>query len=286
MRAAAVHMVCNEDTASNVDQAADLIRRAAREGATYVQTPEMTTLLTQTPSVLFQETARAKTDAACLRFAALAKELSITLHIGSMAVAHDESTLAGLKIANRAHVFGPDGALLAQYDKIHMFDVDLDHGESWRESAIYKAGQKAVLANLPEGAKLGLGICYDVRFAALFRAYAQAGAHILSAPAAFTRQTGAAHWHVLQRARAIECGAFMVSAAQGGDHADGRDTFGHAIIVDPWGHVLAETGAQGPDLAVADLDMAAVTVARRKIPALTHDRTIGLACAVQGSDAA
>lgn len=286
MRAAAIHMVTGQDTKANIEQATDLIHKAASEGATYIQTPEMTTLLAQSSAVLARETTPEITDAARTRFATLAQELSVTLHIGSMAVALPDSRADALKIANRAHLFGPNGALLTTYDKIHMFDVDLDHGESWRESAIYAAGDRAVLVDLPTGATLGIGICYDVRFAALFRTYAQAGAHILSAPAAFTRQTGAAHWHVLQRARAIECGAFMISAAQGGDHDDGRETFGHAIIIDPWGKILAETGAEGPDLAIADLDLSAVAAARQKIPALTHDRAFPLLRVAQGSDAA
>ena len=204
------------------------------------------------------------------RFSALAAELGIVLHIGSLAL-----KAPGNRIANRAFVFGREGELLARYDKIHLFDVDLPGGESWRESAVYHPGDRAIVVDLP-WAKLGVAICYDIRFPQLFRAEAHAGAEVLTAPAAFTRQTGEAHWHVLQRARAIENGAFVISAAQAGRHADGRETFGHSIIVSPWGEVIAEAGGEGPEVIVAEIDPARVADARQRIPALRNERPFAL----------
>jgi predicted amidohydrolase len=160
--------------------------------------------------------------------------------------------------------------VVASYDKVHLFDVDLPNGESWRESATYAGGDRAVLAQTPWGL-LGLTICYDVRFAALYRALAEAGAAFLTAPACFTRQTGEAHWHVLHRARAIETGSFMISAAQGGVHEDGRETYGHSLIVDPWGRVLAEAGTE-PGVILAEIDTALVADARGRIPTLKNAR--------------
>ena len=200
----------------------------------------------------------------------LAAKHGIHLHIGSTAIARDDG-----KIANRAFLFGPDGNILTRYDKIHMFDVDLDNGESWRESAVYAPGADTVVIDLPF-ARLGLAICYDVRFPQLFRAQALAGASVISAPAAFTRQTGEAHWHVLQRARAIENGAFMISAAQGGVHEDGRETYGHSIIVAPWGEVLAEADHAEPAVIVADIDPALSAAARTKVPNLKNARPFGV----------
>ncbi|HRP79484.1 MAG TPA: carbon-nitrogen hydrolase family protein, partial [Aquamicrobium sp.] len=207
--------------------------------------------------------------------AKLAAELGIVVHLGSTAIARADG-----KIANRAFVFGPDGGLLATYDKIHMFDVDLDNGESWRESAAYTPGDAAVVVDL-DFARLGLGICYDVRFPQLFRAQALAGAQILTMPAAFTRQTGEAHWHVLQRARAIENGAFVISAAQGGRHEDGRETYGHSLIVDPWGRVVAEADHDEPGVVIADIDLAEVAQARARIPNLKNAREFRVVHAAQ-----
>jgi predicted amidohydrolase len=173
-------------------------------------------------------------------------------------------------VANRSFLIGPDGAIIARYDKIHMFDVDLPGGESYRESALYRAGSAAAVADLP-WARVGLTVCYDVRFPSLYRQLAQAGAALIAIPAAFTKTTGEAHWHVLVRARAIETGSYVIAAAQGGHHADGRDTYGHSLIVDPWGAVLAE-GGTNPGIIVADIDPEASAAARRRIPALSSDR--------------
>jgi predicted amidohydrolase len=200
----------------------------------------------------------------------LAKELGIHLHIGSTAIARPDG-----KVANRAFLFDPAGALTATYDKIHMFDVDLDNGESWRESATYEPGTQSVVADLPF-ARLGFAVCYDLRFPQLFRAEALGGADVLTVPAAFTRQTGEAHWHVLLRARAIENTAFVFAAAQGGHHEDGRDTFGHSLVIDPWGRILAEGGTE-PGVVMAKIDPAEVATARARIPSLQHGRRFEMA---------
>ncbi|MEP4431953.1 MAG: carbon-nitrogen hydrolase family protein, partial [Hyphomicrobiales bacterium] len=240
--AACIQMNSGTDVRQNVVDATRLIREAATAGAHYVQTPEMTTIVEQNRMALEAAIHPQDGNPSIAEFSALAQELKIWLHIGSLAIAV-EGEKTGPAIANRAVLFRSDGTLAAQYDKIHMFDVDLDNGESWRESKAYRPGGKAVLTDIyPNSApaKLGFAICYDVRFPPLFKSYAQQGADILCAPAAFTRQTGEAHWGVLQRARAIENGAFMISAAQVGRHEDGRETYGHSIVVDPWGTVLAE----------------------------------------------
>jgi predicted amidohydrolase len=277
MKIALVQMRSKRALASNIDDACALIEEAAAQGATYVQTPEMTTLVERDRARMTAEVTDEAASRAANRFADLASLLGINLHIGSMAV-----PMADGRFANRAHLFGPDGALVTSYDKIHMFDVDLAGGESWRESAIYAPGDRCVVADLGE-ARVALGICYDLRFAGLFRAQAKAGADVLTVPAAFTRQTGEAHWHVLLRARAIETGSYVLAAAQGGTHEDGRETFGHSIAIDPWGQVIAEKADDEPGILFADLDMTKVADAREKIPALKHDRefTLDLVSAAQ-----
>ncbi|NRP69972.1 Hydrolase [Ensifer psoraleae] len=269
-KAAAVQMCSGVDPARNVEMMAKLVREAAAQGATYIQTPEMTGAIqrdrTGPRSVLKHEA-----DDIIVREAAnLAGELGVYLHIGSTPIA-----LADGKIANRGFLFGPDGVKICDYDKIHMFDVDLENGESWRESAAYRPGATARVADLSFG-KLGFSICYDVRFPELFRQQAVVGAEIMSVPAAFTKQTGEAHWEILLRARAIENGFFVIAAAQAGKHEDGRETFGHSMIVDPWGRVLAEAGPTGEGVIVADIDTAAVHRARAKIPNLKNARSFVL----------
>ncbi|MGH6861908.1 MAG: carbon-nitrogen hydrolase family protein, partial [Phyllobacterium sp.] len=247
------------------------------QGAVYVQTPEMTGALQRDRKAL-AGVLRGESEDIIVRTASeLAASHGIHLHIGSTAIARDDG-----KIANRAFVFGPDGKMLARYDKIHMFDVDLDNGESWRESAVYAPGADTVVLDLPF-ARFGLAICYDVRFPQLFRAQALAGASVITAPAAFTRQTGEAHWHILQRARAIENGAFMVSAAQAGLHEDGRETYGHSVIVAPWGEVLAEAGHAEPAVIVAEIDPALSTAARSKVPNLKNARPFGVLVENEGA---
>ena len=197
--------------------------------------------------------------------ATLARKHKIWLHIGSLAI-----KVSPDRAANRSFLIDPKGEIVARYDKIHMFDVDLADGESYRESRSYRAGDLAILADLPWG-RLGLSVCYDLRFPALYRALAEAGASFLAIPSAFTRQTGEAHWNVLMRARAIENGCFVLAAAQGGTHENGRETYGHSIVVDPWGQVLAESEAE-PGVLFADIDPAAVAAARARIPSLQHGR--------------
>ena len=270
MRVAAIQMRSGLTAQDNIPVLERLVGEAAALGATYIQTPEMTGAM-QRDRLVFAESLKLQNDDLIVAAASkLAKQLHVTLHIGSTAI-----LCADGKIANRALVFAPDGRLQTTYDKIHMFDVDLPNGESWRESATYTPGIEAVMADVGE-AKVGLAICYDLRFAELFRIYAENGAHILSLPAAFTQQTGEAHWHVLLRARAIETGSFVVAAAQGGTHADGRQTFGHSMIIDPWGRILAEKNDAEPGVIIADLDLALVADARARIPNLKNRRAINL----------
>jgi predicted amidohydrolase len=269
-RAACIQLRSSTEVAENIETVERLVRQAVREGADYVQTPEMTNIVQRERAALAASIAPESNDAAVSHFAGLARELGVVLHIGSLAL-----KAADGRIANRALVFGRGGDVLARYDKIHLFDVDLPNGETWRESAVYYPGDRAVLVDLP-WLRLGVSICYDIRFPHLYRALAHAGAAALTAPAAFTRQTGEAHWHVLQRARAIENGAFVISAAQAGRHADGRETFGHSMIVTPWGEVLAEAGGEGPEVILAEIDPQLSADARARIPALKNERPFAL----------
>jgi predicted amidohydrolase len=264
-RAAAVQMRTGLDVAANVADAERLIREAAAAGAGYVLTPEMTTVLDRRRERLLGAIHAEEADPSLKRFCALAAELGIHLHIGSMAILVD-----GDKVANRAFVIGPDGAVLARYDKIHMFDVDLGGGESYRESKLYQPGAAAVAVDLP-WTRLGVTVCYDVRFPPLYRALAATGATLIAVPAAFTQTTGEAHWHVLLRARAIETGSWVVAAAQGGHHEDGRETYGHSLVVDPWGRVVAEAERE-PGVIVADIDPEMSVTTRGRIPALANAR--------------
>ena len=265
-RAACIQLRSSNDPAENIADVERLVRQAAGQGAVYVQTPEMTNIVERDRSVLSARIRPEGSDPSIAAFSRLAAELGIVLHIGSLALAEPEG-----RIANRAFVFGPEGRTLARYDKIHLYDVDLPNGESWRESAVYHPGDRAVIAETPF-VRLGVTICYDLRFPQLYRTLAHAGATVLTAPAAFTKLTGEAHWQILQRARAIENGAFMISAAQAAKHADGRETYGHSIIVAPWGEVLAEGGPDGEEIVVAEIDIARSGEARQRIPALKNER--------------
>ncbi len=269
-KAAAVQMRSGTDPKRNALDMERMVREAAAKGAVYVQTPEMTGALVRDSQARAAAFTSEENDVVVAVARRLAAELGIFLHIGSTAILRADG-----KLANRALLFSPRGELLATYDKIHMFDVDLDKGESWRESSAYEPGAEAVVTEVA-GAGLGLAICYDLRFPQLFRAEALAGAEVLSVPAAFTRQTGEAHWHVLVRARAIENGAFVVAAAQGGLHEDGRETYGHSLIVDPWGRVLAEAAHDEPGVIVAEIDPAQSKAARAKIPNLKNARDFAL----------
>ncbi|AXS42028.1 carbon-nitrogen hydrolase family protein [Breoghania sp. L-A4] len=269
-KAACIQMRSTTSVAENGAAAEALIREAASKGASYVLTPEMTNILVRDRQALLDAIAVEEADPTLALFHKLAAELKIWIHAGSLAI-----LVEGETVANRGFLIGPDGGVRARYDKIHMFDVDLPNGESWRESRTYRPGETAVVTELP-WLKLGMAICYDVRFPQIFRTQALAGAQLLTAPAAFTRQTGEAHWHVLQRARAIENGAFQMAAAQGGHHADGRDTYGHSLIVDPWGKVIAEADHDEPCVVLAEIDPAASDAARGRIPVLLNERAFEL----------
>ena len=264
--AACIQLCSSTDVAQNIETVDHLVRDAVERGADYVQTPEMTNIVQRDRAALAASIAAEQSDPAVARFAALAAELGIVLHIGSLAL-----KAADGRIANRALIFGRGGHVLARYDKIHLFDVDLPGGESYRESKNYQGGDCAVLAALPWGT-LGVTICYDLRFPHLYRTLAKAGADFLAIPSAFTRPTGAAHWHVLMRARAIENGCFVFAAAQAGKHETGRETYGHSLIVSPWGEILAEGDGIHPSVIVADVKSSDVRVARQRIPSLQHDR--------------
>ncbi|MEM7303601.1 MAG: carbon-nitrogen hydrolase family protein [Pseudomonadota bacterium] len=268
--AACVQLRSGIDPEQNQLVVGDLIADAAGQDAKFVQTPEMTGFVQKRRAGLMETVRKQDDDPIVAAASGWAKQHEIWLHIGSTAILRDDG-----KVANRAFVFAPDGALISTYDKIHMFDVDLDNGESWRESAIYESGTRSVLTRAA-GATIGLGICYDVRFPALANTYAQNGAEVLTFPACFTRQTGRAHWHTLMQARAIENGAYVISAAQGGDHEDGRETFGHSIIVDPWGEVIADSCNEEPGVVVAEIDLDAVKAARSKVPNLKNERAFTL----------
>jgi deaminated glutathione amidase len=264
-RAALVQLRSSRSILANLNLAETLIRRAGRGGAHYVQTPENTAVMELDPELVLAAAHVEAESVPLMRLRALAAELGIFLHIGSLAIKLDET-----RVANRSYVINPGGEIVAHYDKLHLFDVDLAGGESYRESLHARPGAKAVLVALPFG-RLGLSICYDLRFPQLYRALAAAGAEFIAVPAAFTKQTGEAHWHVLIRARAIETGAYVLAASQGGLHENGRATYGHSLIVSPWGEILAE-GGEEPGIIFADIDLTASASARARIPALKHDR--------------
>jgi len=264
-RVGLVQMRTTRTPAQNTDAAVKMIGEAKDGGADYVLTPEMTNILERSRESLFSKIVPEEDDATLATFRELARALNIYIHVGSLAVKTGPE-----KAANRSFLIDRKGDIVARYDKIHMFDVDLKGGESYRESKSYRPGDLAVVHDLPWG-RLGMTICYDLRFPALYRALAEAGATFLAIPSSFTRQTGEAHWHVLMRARAIENGCFVIAAAQGGDHEDGRSTFGHSLVVDPWGKVIAEGGTE-PGVIFADIDPAEVAVARGRVPSLQHGR--------------
>jgi predicted amidohydrolase len=269
-RVGLVQMRSSRLPAANLDVAAKLIGEAKDAGADYVLTPEMTNLMEAGRDRLLAAIVDEEQDSSLATFRELARKLAIHLHIGSLAV-----KAAPDKAANRSFLIDPRGDIVARYDKIHMFDVDLAGGETYRESRSYRPGESAVLHDLPWG-RLGLTICYDLRFPSLYRALAEAGASFLAVPSAFTQQTGEAHWHVLNRARAIENGCYVFAAAQAGRHENGRETFGHSLVVDPWGRIVAEGGVE-PGIVLADVDPAAVAAARARVPSLQHGRRFELA---------
>lgn len=265
MRIAAIQMRSGTDLEANLEAAGALIRRAADGGASFVATPEMTHILQRSPKRLFAQLTPQSHARTIAYFSDLAKELSIDLLIGSLAVKTGPA-----RAANRAFLFDKTGKASAQYDKIHLFDAQVSRKETWRESNVYDRGEQAVLADI-DGAKLGLSICYDLRFGALYRHYAQRGAQIMAVPAAFTVPTGLAHWEPLLRARAIETGSFIIAPAQGGAHEDGRTTWGRSMIVGPWGDIIAQSHDDAPAVITADIDIEAAARARQKIPAWNHN---------------
>ena len=264
-RVGLIQMRSGRTPRANVDAAVKLIGDAKAAGADYVQTPEMTNIMEVKREALFATLAPEESDPSLAAFRDTARTLRLWLHVGSLAL-----KVSPDKAVNRSFLIDPKGEIAARYDKIHMFDVDLAGGESYRESRSYRAGEAAISADLPWG-RLGLTICYDLRFPALYRALAEAGASFLAIPSAFTRQTGEAHWHVLMRARAIENTCYVLAAAQGGTHENGRETFGHSLVVDPWGRVIAEGGTE-PGVVMAEITPADVATARTRIPSLQHGR--------------
>ncbi|MDJ0896665.1 MAG: carbon-nitrogen hydrolase family protein [Alphaproteobacteria bacterium] len=264
-RIACVQVTADEDVAANVSRATDLIRAAHGQGAQLIALPEAVNFIAKGRERALELAEPADDNRALKGFQATASELGCWVLAGSILMRVGPDTLV-----NRSHLIDPGGQVVATYDKIHMFDVDLANGERHRESATYTPGGRAVVVDTPF-ARLGLSVCYDVRFPYLYRALAHAGAQVLTVPAAFTRFTGQAHWHVLLRARAIETACFVIAPAQCGRHSPDRETYGHSLIIDPWGEVLAEGGAE-PGVTVADIDLSAIERARRMVPAIHHDR--------------
>jgi len=267
--AAMIQMRSGLDPATNLAAALKLIEEAKEASADYVLTPEMTNILAAKREQLFAKIVTEEQDETLTTLREVARKLAIYIHIGSLAIKASPE-----KAANRSFLIDRRGEVVARYDKIHMFDVDLAGGESYRESNTYRPGELAMVSDLPWG-RLGLTVCYDLRFPALYRALAEAGASFLAIPSAFTRQTGEAHWQVLQRARAIENGCFVFAAAQGGKHENGRETYGHSLVVDPWGRILAEGGTE-PGVVMAQIDPSEVVAARSRIPSLHHGRRFEL----------
>ena len=267
-KVALMQFTAGPELEANMQAVADYARQAKSAGASFLLTPENTEFMERDDAA---KLARAQSEAghqALARARSIARASGLWLLIGSLAVRLEGEN----RVANRSYLIDPTGAVVTHYDKIHLFDVDLPGRESYRESASVAPGARAVLADLPWG-RIGLSVCYDLRFPHLFRALAKAGAQFLAVPAAFTVPTGKAHWHVLLRARAIESQAFVVAAAQSGTHQDGRTTYGHSLVIDPWGAVLLDTG-QGEGLGFADIDLARIEWARRQIPVQKNRREI------------
>jgi predicted amidohydrolase len=266
-------MTSRPEFEANLEAADRLVREAAKAGAEFVATPENTPILQPDHAQLRAVVPTEDKHPAVAAFAELARELGIWLLLGSTAVRVDDAAApqADGRLANRSLLFDAEGHIRARYDKIHMFDVDVPDGQTYRESNAFRPGGQAVVADTP-WARLGLTVCYDVRFPALYRTLAHAGASVLTVPAAFTQVTGRAHWHTLLRARAIETGSYVLAPAQVGEHAQGRRTYGHTLAVAPWGEVIADLGDDGPGVVTVEIDCAAVEQARGWVPSLTHDR--------------
>lgn len=268
-RVAVLQMTSGIDPEANFLQIAEAMQAAAGEGAAMLFTPEMSLLLDRDRARAAPQIVAQDQSPYVARFIALAAETGVSLALGSMAVA-----VKGGKNANRSMVFVPGAAAPVIYDKMHMFDVDLASGESWRESNAYEAGCSVVSIDDTPVGRLGLAVCYDLRFPALFGALGDRRCDAIAVPAAFTRPTGAAHWHVMLRARAIEASAFVIAPAQVGRHDDGRETYGHSLVVDPWGEVLLDMGGDAPALGYCEIDLARIAEVRAQVPALANRRQI------------
>jgi predicted amidohydrolase len=264
-RLACVQVNAGNQMTANIEAVARLARAARGDGAEFIAFPECVAMMEMGRDAVLAQARPEETHPALAAFCDLARELKVWLLSGSLSV-----RLLGDKVANRSFLINDDGVVQARYDKIHMFDVDLEDGESYRESATYQPGAAAKLAETPWG-MLGMTVCYDLRFPHLYRDLAKAGAELLAVPSAFTRPTGEAHWEVLLRARAIENAAYVFAPAQCGEHPHGRLTHGHSLIIDPWGEVLAD-GGDAPGYIIAEIDPAKVGEVRRSLPSLTHDR--------------
>src|SRR6218665_2485274 len=275
MKIAAIQMRSGLDPDANLAALEPLLAEAAAAGAQYALTPEVTMLFPENRAQLARVAAPFEGHRQLARVGELARQHGMSVHIGSLAV-----PLPDGRFANRSVLFGPDGAIVATYDKIHLFDATIAGLNVYRESATYAGGEQAVTAELGDFT-LGMSICYDMRFPRLYNALANAGATLIAVPAAFTVPTGQAHWHVLLRARAIETGSYVIAAAQGGSHANGRATYGHSLIVDPWGRIVAELDHDAPGVLVAEIAPEAVTDARGRIPALANARNFAPPGALQ-----
>ena len=269
VRIGVVQLNTGNEVSTAVDATEKLIRRAAKDGAELISTPETTHLMEMDRKAVLEKASFEDEDAGLARFQDLASELGVWLHIGSLII-----KAADDRLVNRGFLIASDGTIKARYDKLHLFDVSLPSGENYRESRLYDSGENAVLVQTPFG-KIGLTICYDLRFPHLYQDLAAEGADLLMVPAAFTVPTGKAHWHTLLRARAIETGCYVVAAAQTGLHKTGRKTFGHSLVVDPWGQVISDAGDE-PGIRVLDLNLAKVTETRLTMPTLKHKRSYGV----------
>ena len=265
--AACIQLNSAREAAPNIAAASELVRRAREKGAELIMTPEVSDMIEPNRALRLEKARREAEHPMLAAFRELARETGAWLLLGSIVVRREDGDE---RLANRSFLIAPDGVIAARYDKIHMFDVELAGGESYRESNAFRPGEQAVLAALPWGV-LGMTVCYDLRFPYLYRALAKAGADFLTIPSAFTVPTGRAHWHVLMRARAIETGCFVFAPAQWGEHAQGRKTYGHSLVVAPWGEILAEA-EDGTGLIIAEIDRAKIAEARRAVPSLGHDR--------------
>lgn len=268
LKVACVQLTATSDVATNIALSTDAIRAAQGTGAALVTLPEVVNLVQQRGNLAFEAASTEDNDPALAAYRALAAELGVWLLVGSLAIRLEDDD----RLANRSYLLNGSGDIVAWYDKIHMFDVNLANGRTFKESETYRPGDRAVVADTPWG-PLGMTVCYDVRFPYLYRRLAHAGARMLAVPSAFNRRTGDAHWHVLMRSRAIETGCYIIAPAQCGDHDDGRKTYGHSLIVAPWGEVLADGGTE-PGIVTAELDFDAVDKARSMIPSLEHDRDV------------